>query len=250
MTKLDPARLPRHVAVIMDGNGRWAERRGLPRVEGHRAGADSVRAVVEATRELSIPWLTLYAFSEENWQRPKGEVRALMDLLIDYLRSEQDNMLDKGIRLITLGETERLPRPVRRELAACQEATAGGRDMAVCLALSYAGRTEIVKAARTLAEDCRRGRLKPRQIDPDLFAKRLYTADVPDPDLLIRTSGEMRISNFLLWQLAYAEFYFTPTLWPDFRKTEFLIALDEYQGRQRRFGLTAAQIQAGPRDGS
>jgi undecaprenyl diphosphate synthase len=244
MINLDPARLPSHVAVIMDGNGRWAERRGLPRVEGHRAGADSVRAVVEATRELSIPWLTLYAFSEENWQRPRSEVKALMDLLIDYLRGERPNMLENGIRLQTLGETDRLPGSVRKELAACQKATAAGRDMTVCLALSYAGRTEIVRAARALAELCRDKKMKPRDIGPDQFAARLYTAGVPDPDFLIRTSGEMRISNFLLWQLAYAEFYFTPTLWPDFRKTELHIALNEYQGRQRRFGLTAAQIEA------
>jgi undecaprenyl diphosphate synthase len=246
MINLDPARLPHHVAVIMDGNGRWAERRGLPRVEGHRAGADSVRAVVEATRELSIPWLTLYAFSEENWQRPKSEVRVLMDLLIDYLRSEQAKMLENGIRLQTLGETARLPRSVRTELEDCRRATAAGRDMTVCLALSYSGRTELVRAARALAERCRDKKMRPRDINPEEFARQLYTASMPDPDLLIRTSGEMRISNFLLWQLAYAEFYFTPTLWPDFRKTEYLIALQDYQGRQRRFGLTSAQIEAAP----
>ncbi len=225
----------------MDGNGRWAKLRGLPRIEGHRMGIRSVRAVVECARELGIPYLTLYAFSTENWGRPPAEVDTLMALLREFLVKELPELRRQGIRLRAIGEVSRLPAPVRMILDATLNATAGAGAMTLTLALSYAGRDEIVRAARKLAAEAASGRIAPGGITEDAFAARLDTAGVPDPDLVIRTSGELRISNFLLWQAAYAEFVFTDVFWPDFGKAEFLGALDEYARRDRRFGLTGEQ---------
>ena len=229
--------LPRHVAVIMDGNGRWAVSRGLPRVEGHRAGVRSVRAAVECARELRIPFLTLYAFSTENWGRPEAEVTALMGLLGEFLRSELPELLSRGIRLNVIGEPARLPLLVREALRQVTAATAGNRDMTLTLALSYAGRSEIVRAVRRIAAEVAAGELSPEGIDEACLSSRLDTAGMPDPDLVVRTSGERRISNFLLWQSAYAEYVFSDVPWPDFGKAEFLHALEEYSRRRRRFGL-------------
>ena len=233
---LAPERLPRHVAIVMDGNGRWATRRGLARLEGHRRGKDSVRAVVDAARELGIPYLTLFAFSSENWQRPTSEVRFLMQLLHRYLITETKRMMKRDIRLIALGDCTRLPAQVQKALKETVECTAGNRAMTVALAVSYSGRQEIVRAARRIAQEVAAGKLRPEEIDEFTIASRLDTAGMPDPDLLIRTSGELRISNFFLYQLSYTELYFTDTLWPDFREREFLAALAAYQLRQRRFG--------------
>jgi len=242
----DPAALPRHVAVIMDGNGRWARSRGLPRVEGHRMGVRAVRAVVECARELGIPYLTLYAFSLENWGRPRDEVRTLMALLQEFLHSELAELLRNRIRLNVIGETASLPLPVRQILSRTVAATAANPEMTLTLGLSYAGRNEIVRAARALATEAAEGKIRPGDITEELFSSRLDTAGMPDPDLVIRTSGELRVSNFLLWQSAYAEFVFTDVLWPDFGKPEFLQALEEYSRRHRRFGLTGDQAGSPP----
>ncbi len=241
--QLDYHRLPRHVAVIMDGNGRWAKRQGLRRVRGHMAGAESVRVVVRTARRVGIEYLTLYTFSEENWQRPTAEVRALMNLLTRYLRQELAEMQENNIALRAIGDLKRLPENVQRELAKTEEATREGARMTLSLALSYGGRQEIVQAAQALAEDLKAGRVRPEDINLENFAGRLFTVGIPDPDLLIRTSGEFRLSNFLLWQSAYTELYFTDTLWPDFREEEFIQALLEFQRRDRRFGLTQEQVE-------
>ncbi len=230
----------------MDGNGRWATQRGLPRVEGHRMGIRSVRAVVECARELGISHLTLYAFSSENWGRPEIEVTTLMGLLRDFLFKELPELSRQRIRLNVIGEIDRLPAYVREALRHTVSATAAHTGMTLSLALSYAGRNELVRAARRVAEDAVAGRIPPAGITEATFAAHLDTAGMPDPDLVIRTSGEIRISNFLLWQAAYAEFVFTDVLWPDFGKAEFLQALDEYSRRRRRFGLTSEQ--SGPTD--
>ncbi len=247
---LDLTRLPRHVAIIMDGNGRWAQRRGLSRVEGHRRGKASVRAVVETARRLEIPYLSLFAFSTENWQRPTGEVSALMGLLRRYLRSEVGRLMKNDVRVCAVGDLERLSAPVRRELEHVVQLTRHNRHLTVGLCVSYGGREDIVAAARALAEAVRAGRLDPEAIDQATFAAALGTAGFPDPDLLIRTSGEMRISNFFLWQLAYTELYVTDTLWPDFCEAAFLEALAHFQQRQRRFGLTGEQQQERERAGA
>jgi undecaprenyl diphosphate synthase len=223
----------------MDGNGRWATRRGLARSEGHRRGKDSVRAVVEAARELGIPYLTLFAFSSENWLRPSAEVRFLMQLFHRYLMTETKRLMKRDIRVVALGDTDRLPPQVRRALAETMEMTAGNRALTVALALSYGGRQDLARAVRRIAHEVAVGTIVPEQIDEEIFASRLDTADLPDPDLLIRTSGELRLSNFFLFQLAYTELYFTDTLWPDFREREFLTALASYQARERRFGALA-----------
>ena len=237
----DLIRLPRHVAIIMDGNGRWAKRRALPRIMGHRQGVKAVRSTVRLCRELNIPVLTLYAFSQENWGRPKAEVSTLMDLLYDYLKSELDEMLGNQISLRAIGQIERLPERVRTCLLDTIERTSSNTAMILNLALSYGGRAEIVGAVRRLAHKCLSGTLNPEDIDEAMFASTLDTAGLPDPDLLIRTSGENRLSNFLLFQTAYSEFYITPVFWPDFDKEELLKALFEYQERERRFGLTNEQ---------
>ncbi len=226
----------------MDGNGRWATRRGLGRVQGHRRGKESVRAVVEKAREIGIEYLTLYAFSSENWQRPEREVNALMQLLRRYLRSEIAKMMRYGIRLRAIGNLRKLPPQVASELREVERKTARNDKMTVLLAVSYGAREEIVAAARKLARQVRDGTLAPEGIDDERFASALATAGIPDPDLLIRTSGEMRLSNFLLWQLAYTELVVTETLWPDFREKELMAAIDEYRRRQRRFGKTTEQL--------
>lgn len=238
---LDKDRLPRHVAIIMDGNGRWARRRNLGRVEGHKRGKKAVQAVVEACLEIGIQYLTLYAFSTENWQRPPAEVRALMALLHRYLRTELPQMMKKNIRLRVVGDIDRLPSGVRQSLENVLRATLNNTGLTVILALSYGAREEIVRAARTLALAVRNGQLDPEEIDEQVFSRSLWTFDIPDPDLLIRTSGEFRLSNFLLWQLAYTELYVTETLWPDFTREELLCALTDYQSRERRFGRTTEQ---------
>ncbi len=237
--------LPRHIAIIMDGNGRWAKSRGLPRVEGHREGAQSVREIVRAARALGVEVITLYSFSTENWKRPRDEVRALMSLLKQYLLSERQEMLDTGIRLRLIGQTDRLPKPVQaiaREI--CRVTDTGRTVMDLNLAVSYGSRAEIVEGVRSIAEDVRRGSLPVSAIDEALVSNRLLTAGQPDPDLVIRTSGELRLSNFLLWQVAYAEIYVTDVFWPDFRKPQLLEAIDSYRRRERRYGGIGKQ--AGP----
>jgi len=241
---LEPGKLPRHVAIIMDGNGRWAKRRGLLRVRGHVAGMESVRVVTRLARRLGISHLTLFAFSEENWQRPAMEIRVLMALMRSYLHRELSEMRDNQIALKAIGDLSQLPEAVQRDLEQTIAATAEGARMVLTLALSYGGRSEIVRAVKTLSGDIAAGLLTPEDIDAALFCRYLYTADLPDPDLLIRTSGEYRLSNFLLWQAAYTELYVTDTLWPDFREDDFLKALEVYQQRERRFGLTQEQIEA------
>ena len=233
---LDLARLPRHVAVIMDGNGRWAKQRHLPRVEGHRAGAAAVKDTVETAARLGLDALTLYAFSTENWKRPKTEVSTLFTLLKEYLRRELKTLAENDIRFRVVGRVDGLDGSVRAALDLALEATAGCQGMVFSVALNYSGRAEITDAARSLAREAAAGRLDPELIDEDAVSRRLYTAGLPDPDLLIRTSGEMRISNFLLWQIAYAEIHVTPVLWPDFRCRHFLEALLDYQRRERRYG--------------
>jgi len=232
------------VAIIMDGNGRWAQRRGFHRVRGHVAGAESVRVVTRLARQLGISYLTLFAFSEENWQRPGMEIRVLMALLRRYLHRELSEMRDNQIALKAIGDLSQLPEAVQRDLEQTIAATAAGARMDLTLALSYGGRSEIVQAVQSLAREVAAGLLTPEDIDAARFARHLYTAGMPDPDLIIRTSGEYRLSNFLLWQSAYTELYVTETLWPDFRENEFLTALEIYQQRQRRFGLTQEQIEA------
>jgi undecaprenyl diphosphate synthase len=236
-------RLPRHLAIIMDGNGRWAEQRGLPRIIGHHRGVEAVKTVVQECRSLGVDYLTLYAFSSENWGRPADEVNALMGLLCRYLESELQQMLERGLRLRVIGETGRLPRQARQVLEQVMAKTAANDGMVLTLALSYGARVEIVRSVRTLAAEVLAGRQVPAAIDEALLSSFLDTRDQPDPDLLIRTSGEMRISNFLLWQLAYTELYFTEVLWPDFDVAELHRALAEYAGRQRRFGLTGEQVE-------
>ena len=233
---LSGARLPQHVAIVMDGNGRWAQRRGLGRNEGHRRGKDSVRAVVETARELGIPYLSLFAFSHENWTRPSTEVNFLMRLFHRYLITEGKRLMNRGIRVLPLGETARLAPALRHALNQTVETTAKNEGMTLGLALPYSGRQDITSAVRKIADAVAAGSLKPEDIDEATIARSLSTGAMPDPDLLIRTSGELRVSNFFLFQLAYTELYFTETLWPDFREREFLTALSAYQARERRFG--------------
>ena len=243
---LDDARLPRHIAIIMDGNGRWARQQGKPRIMGHQAGVRSVQEVVKCARELEIKALTLYAFSTENWQRPGSEVENLMGLLQTYLESQLDKMLANGVRLRTCGRIDRLPAKVGKVLEKSIAETAANDGLILNLALSYGGRDELLRATRKLAAEVAAGRLEADQIDDELFAAQLDSAGLPDPDLLIRTGGEARLSNFLLWQLSYSELYFTKVLWPDFGREEFMAAIADYQQRQRRFGRTGEQV--GDRD--
>ncbi|HEY4363839.1 MAG TPA: isoprenyl transferase [Bryobacteraceae bacterium] len=243
-TALDPSRLPAHVAIIMDGNGRWARRRHMPRVTGHRAGVQAVRETVETCAQLGMPALTLYAFSAENWKRPRTEIETLWRLLRFYLNSELPLMMRHDIRFTAIGRLEALPAFVRGELDAVIRKTSGNRGMRLNLAINYGGRAEIVDAVKALLEDARRQEI---EIDEAAISARLYTGGMPDPDLLIRTSGEMRVSNFLLWQIAYAELYVTQTLWPDFKRTELLEALLDYQRRDRRFG-GLGESEAAPAD--
>jgi undecaprenyl diphosphate synthase len=247
---LKPSQLPRHIAIIMDGNGRWAQRRGLPRIVGHRRGIQSVRAVVEEGCRLGLEQLTLYCFSVENWKRPDRELRFLMRLLRHFLVVERAELMDQNVQVRMLGRREGLPEEVLAEFDRTAAMTVENTGMILCLAVNYGGRTEIGDAARRLAEDVREGRLDPSQVDEGLFASYLYTAGMSDPDLLIRTAGEMRISNFLLWQISYTELWVTTTLWPDFREDDLLQACCEYAGRVRKFGgLPAASLAAGTTSG-
>jgi undecaprenyl diphosphate synthase len=228
--------IPRHIAIIMDGNGRWAKERGLPRLEGHRSGAESVREVMEACIELGVEYLTLYAFSSENWSRPEAEVSALMALLNRFLDEKAKDLDRQGVRLLVIGQLDRLPEKTRALIERIKARTAGHKKMTLVLALSYGGREEIVSAARSLAQDAVAGKISPADIDGGLFASRLQTAGIPDPDLLVRTSGEMRVSNFLLWQISYAEMVIVKKYWPDFRQGDLFEAVNEYKRRHRRFG--------------
>lgn len=236
VAKLNTSNLPRHVAIIMDGNGRWAQKRLLNRVKGHEKGAETVREVARACREFGIQFLTLYAFSTENWQRPKTEVSALMQLLKNFLGKEAPELNANDIRLGVIGQPQRLPEDVRNVLERTIATTAQNKGLLLNLALSYGGRAELTEMARTLASKAVSGELSPEAIDESVVTEHLYTRDLPDPDILIRTGGEMRISNFMLWQLAYAEFFITSTLWPDFNRNEFIGIIREYQRRDRRFG--------------
>lgn len=242
MVELDLTKLPNHLAVIMDGNGRWAEQRMLRRIVGHQRGVETVRMVVEQCSMLGIRYLTLFAFSSENWSRPKTEVRALMSLLQKYISKETTRMMKNNIRFNVIGNRRDLPPEVNKILDDTLHQTARNTGMVLTLALSYGGRQELVRAAISLAEEVRTGGLAPEQINEELFARHLDTAGLPDPDLLMRTSGEMRISNFLLWQLAYTELYFTDINWPDLTIDELRQALADYQARERRFGKTSAQL--------
>ena len=244
MKEIDPERLPQHIAIIMDGNGRWAERHAMGRIMGHRKGADSVREAVRTCRRIGVRYLTLYAFSMENWLRPKAEVRALLRLLKEYLENEVQEMMDQDIRLAAIGDLDSLGESVQVTLKETMARTARNQGMVLNLALSYGGRDEMVEAARRMVSEGIAGRITPGEVTKELFAGHLSTAGLPDPDLLIRTGGECRISNFLLWQMAYTEFYFTEILWPDFRERHLLKAIADYQQRERRFGMTSEQLRA------
>jgi undecaprenyl diphosphate synthase len=240
--KIDITKLPQHVAVIMDGNGRWAQQQGKVRVFGHQSGVTAVRETSEAAAELGVKFLTLYAFSTENWNRPKEEVDALMELLVHTINAETETLNKNDIRLATIGDTNSLPEACRKELDEAIANTANNKRMTLILALSYSSRWEIVEATKKIAQQVAEGKLDAKNINAEIISSQLTTAAFPDPELLIRTSGEHRISNFLLWQVAYSEFYFTETLWPDFDKEEFYKAILDYQGRERRFGKTSAQL--------
>jgi undecaprenyl diphosphate synthase len=242
MTDLNSENIPRHIAIIMDGNGRWARKRLMNRINGHRKGMDAVKNVVLAASEIGVSYLTLFAFSSENWKRPPEEVKSLMLFLGKYLKSELPLMMDNGIRLRAVGDIDKIPPKERAVLQDTLDKTSKNENMVLSLALSYGGRGEIVSAARSIAEKVRSGNLRPEDIDEEIFSSSLLTSDVPDPDLLIRTSGEMRISNFLLWQLAYTELYFTETLWPDFGRDDLMAAIADFQSRERRFGKTGDQL--------
>lgn len=226
--------LPKHIAIIMDGNGRWAQQRGLPRLEGHFAGVGAVRRVVEACRDIGIPYLTLYTFSTENWRRPKEEVEGLMLLLREQLLSQTPELKEKGVRVIVIGKREELPLELQEQIRQSEEETASNSDLHLILAINYGGRAEIIQACKKIIQAAKKGELD--DIDENIFSSFLYTKDLPDPDLLIRTAGEKRVSNFLLWQIAYTEFYITDTLWPDFTKEDLLLAIEEYKRRKRKFG--------------
>ncbi|MEI7895922.1 MAG: isoprenyl transferase [bacterium] len=242
--QIDRKNLPVHVAVIMDGNGRWAKKRGFIRTLGHEKGVDAVRNTAEAAAELGIRYLTMYAFSTENWNRPKYEIDALMRILVNSLHKEMKTLMDNNIRLKAIGDLKSLPPKSYRELMKSIAETDGNTGLTLTLALSYSSRWELVEVARSIARKVEAKELSPDQIDMSTFTSFLATSAIPDPELLIRTSGEYRISNFLLWQIAYAEFYFTSTLWPDFGKDDFYKAILDFQGRERRFGLTSEQINA------
>ena len=242
---LDPTYIPRHVAIIMDGNGRWAKRRNKPRLYGHKCGVDSVQEAVECAAEWGIEVLTLYAFSTENWKRPADEVGGLMGLLKNYLQKELSRMLKNKIRLTTIGDIAKLPKDVREVLESTIKETAANDKLILNLALSYGGRAELIRGIRNIAAEVHSGKLSLSDIDENCIDSHLYTTDLPDPDLLIRTGGEARLSNFLLWQASYAEIYFTDVMWPEFREDAFVEAIAEYQRRERRFGKTSAQVKSG-----
>ncbi len=236
LERFDPERVPAHVAVIMDGNGRWAAKRGLPRVAGHRAGAKAIEEAIAAAIEVGVRYLTLYSFSSENWRRPADEVSALMGLFVEVLKSKLDDLQAEDVRVRVIGDLDGMPSATARAFRDAMEATAGNSTLDLIIALNYGGRSEILHAMRTVARRAAAGTMAPEDVDEDLVATLLYTAGIPDPDLLIRTSGEMRISNFLLWQIAYSEILVTDVLWPDFDRTDFLDSVVEYEKRERRFG--------------
>ncbi|HLS29779.1 MAG TPA: isoprenyl transferase [Flavobacteriaceae bacterium] len=242
LSQIDKNRLPKHIAIIMDGNGRWAKSQGLKRVLGHKRGTRSVRQTVEVSAEIGVKNLTLFAFSTENWGRPKLEIKTLMELLVSSLKKELKTMMDNDICLTTIGRRDQLPSSVQKELKEVIEKTSKNKRMNLVLALSYGGREELVKATRNICELVQQNSLKTENIDEETLQKNLYTQELPDVDLMIRTGGEKRISNFLLWQIAYAELYFTKTLWPDFTKEHFFEALINYQNRERRFGKISEQL--------
>lgn len=236
LDNIDKERAPKHVAIIMDGNGRWAKQRGNKRIFGHEHGVDAVREATEAAGKSGVKYLTLYAFSTENWNRPQDEVDGLMRLLIEAINGEIDSLLKNDIKLLTIGNTKALPADVQEKLQLAIEQTSKGNSLTLIIALNYGSQQEIVEASKRIASDCITGKLTPNDITKETFSQYLYTANFPNPELMIRTSGEYRLSNFLLWQLSYAEFYFTPTLWPDFTKEDFYKAIVEFQHRNRRFG--------------
>jgi len=240
--KIDLARVPEHIAVIMDGNGRWAKKQGQGRLYGHNFGVESVREVLKGAKELNVKYLTLYAFSTENWSRPKEEVDGLMDLLVKTIAGEVEELNSKGIRLLTIGDTDGLPESCRDELKNAINLTANNDESTLVLALNYSARWEIVNAAKSIAQAFKAGEVDLEDIDAGFFSNSLTTKNIPDPELIIRTSGEHRISNFLLWQIAYSEFYFTELLWPDFKKETLFEAVFDYQSRERRFGMVSEQI--------
>jgi len=240
--QLNLLKLPRHIAIIMDGNGRWAKEKGKLRIFGHHSGVLSVRDVVEGACNLDLKYLTLYTFSSENWNRPKLEVMAIMELMVNTIHKEIENFMKKNVKLNAIGDLNMLPEKCLKELNNAIETTAANTGLVLTLALSYSSRREIVRAAKNIAVKVQNGQLNINDIDEELFENNLYTVDMPDPELLIRTSGEFRISNYLLWQIAYAELYFTPKLWPDFRKEDLYEAILDYQKRERRFGMTSEQV--------
>lgn len=241
-SKIDFDRLPVHIAIIMDGNGRWAVQQGKDRIYGHKKGVDAVREIIEAAAEMGIKYITLYAFSTENWNRPWEEVEALMELMVHSLSTETERLIKNNIRLKVMGDIDRLSDVVRKSLDDTLQLTAACEGMTLVVALSYSSRWEIIQASKAIAEGVKEGKLKPDEIDDKLFESKLTTSGIPDPEILVRTSGELRISNFLLWQIAYSELYFTETLWPDFGKDELYKAIIDYQKRERRFGKTSQQV--------
>ena len=242
-SQIDKSRMPRHVAIIMDGNGRWAKKQGLARMYGHKQGVETVHRITETVAEMGIQYLTLYTFSTENWNRPKEEVDALMTLLVDTIAKETPSLMKNNVRLLTIGDTERLPEGAKRKFEQCMEETSGNTGLRLVIALSYSARWEITNAMQTAVRKAQAGALKAEDVNEELVSSLMTTAGMPDPDLLIRTSGELRISNFLLWQLAYSELYFTDCLWPEFTEEEFCKAIVDYQHRERRFGKTSEQVK-------
>jgi undecaprenyl diphosphate synthase len=242
IAEIDPNRVPEHVAIIMDGNGRWAKSKGHIRLFGHRHGVKTVREIIEAATEIGVKYLTLYAFSTENWNRPQSEVNGLMELLVETIKDETPTLMEKEIRLRTIGNIRQLPEKCNNQLAETVEATKGGKRMTLILALSYSGRWDIIEAVKKIATDVKSGNTAPEDINEATLNAALNTGQYPNPDLLIRTSGEQRISNFLLWEIAYSEIHFSPVLWPDFKRDDFYRALLDYQSRERRFGKTSEQI--------
>lgn len=241
-TQIDKERLPRHIAIIMDGNGRWAKKQGLARMFGHKQGVETVHNITVAATQLGVEYLTLYTFSTENWNRPKEEVDALMTLLVDTIAKETPTLMNNNVRLTTIGDIDRLPEGTKQKFLDCIEQTSHNTGLTMVLALSYSARWEIIEAVRKAVNQAQKGALRAEEVNEQLVSSLMTTADIPDPDLLIRTSGEYRISNFLLWQLAYSELYFTDCLWPEFTEEEFYKAIVDYQKRERRFGKTSEQI--------
>lgn len=242
LAQLNPERTPEHVAIIMDGNGRWAKNQGHLRIFGHRHGVKTVREIIEAATEIGVKYLTLYAFSTENWNRPQSEVNGLMELLVETIKDETPTLIDKQIRLRSIGNIGQLPAKCNKQLAETVDATKDGSKMTLILALSYSGRWDIIEAVKKIAADVKAGNTQPEEIDEETLNKALNTGQYPNPDLLIRTSGEQRISNFLLWEIAYSEIHFSPVLWPEFTREDFYTAILDYQSRERRFGKTSEQI--------